>query len=172
MGQRSRPVHVCMYPRDLPTSIRTMCPREAHLGNGWSGCTTFVGGPQCRAAGTLVLPRSLSILRGTSQRSLQRSDREKEYSMDSAAPQRATPKRRPKTVGFGFWSVDAAQSIDTIVTAEMAGLDQIWLTQAPNAPDSLTVFAAAVSRTHQIRVGTAITQTYPRHPLVLAQQAL
>jgi alkanesulfonate monooxygenase SsuD/methylene tetrahydromethanopterin reductase-like flavin-dependent oxidoreductase (luciferase family) len=75
-------------------------------------------------------------------------------------------------VGFGFWSVDAAQSIDTIVAAEMAGLEQIWLTQAPSAPDSLTVFAAALSQTRQIRVGTAITQTYPRHPLVLAQQAL
>ena len=31
--------------------------------------------------------------------------------MHSAAPQSATPKRRPKTVGFGFWSVDAAQSM-------------------------------------------------------------
>jgi hypothetical protein len=37
--------------------------------------------------------------------------------MHSAAPQSATPKRQPKTVGFGFWSVDAAQSIDTIVAA-------------------------------------------------------
>src|SRR5690348_8169798 len=92
--------------------------------------------------------------------------------MYSGTSQSATHKRRPKTVGFGFWSVDAAQSIDTIVAAEMAGLEQIWLTQAPTAPDSLTVFAAALSQTRQIRVGTAITQTYPRHPLLLAQQAL
>jgi F420-dependent oxidoreductase-like protein len=92
--------------------------------------------------------------------------------MHSAAPQSATRKRRPKTVGFGFWSVDAARSIDTIVAAEMAGVRQIWLTQAPTAPDSLTVFAAALSQTRQIRVGTAITPTYPRHPLLLAQQAL
>jgi alkanesulfonate monooxygenase SsuD/methylene tetrahydromethanopterin reductase-like flavin-dependent oxidoreductase (luciferase family) len=92
--------------------------------------------------------------------------------MHSAAPQSATRKRRPKLVGFGFWSADAALSIDTIVAAEMAGVAQIWLTQAPTAPDSLTVFAAALSRTRQIRVGTAITQTYPRHPLLLAQQAL
>ena len=65
--------------------------------------------------------------------------------MHNTTPQSATPKRRPKTVGFGFWSVDAAQSIDTIVAAEMAGLEQIWLTQAPTAPDSLTVFAAALT---------------------------
>src|SRR5262249_46787449 len=91
--------------------------------------------------------------------------------MHSAAPQSATEKR-PKTVGFGFWSVDAAQSIDTIVAAETAGGAQIWLTQAPTPPDSLPVVAAALSRTRQIRVGTAITQTYPRHPLLLAQQAL
>src|SRR5262249_34352902 len=91
--------------------------------------------------------------------------------MHNAAPQ-STTEKRPKTVGFGFWSVDAARSIDTILAAEMAGVAQIWLTQAPTAPDSLTVFAAAVRQTRQIRVGTAITQTYPRHPLLLAQQAL
>ena len=92
--------------------------------------------------------------------------------MHSAAPQRAPRERRPKIVGFGFWSADAVLSIETIVAAELAGVAQIWLTQAPTAPDSLTVFAAALSRTRQIRVGTAITPTYPRHPLLLAQQAL
>ena len=40
----------------------------------WSDYTTFVGGPQCRAAGTLVLQRSLSASRVTSQRSLRTSE--------------------------------------------------------------------------------------------------
>ena len=67
--------HSCAGTRwDLPTSTTTMCQREARRGNGWSGFTTFVGGPQCRAAGTLVLQRSLSALRVTSQLSLRRSD--------------------------------------------------------------------------------------------------
>src|SRR4029453_14624896 len=114
---------MCRYRWDLPTSTRTMCPREAPRRNGWSDCTMFVGGQQCRAAGTLVLQRSLSILRATSQRSLRGFDGEKEHSMHSAAPQSATRMRRPKTVGFGFWSIDAAQSIDTIIAAEMAGVE-------------------------------------------------
>jgi F420-dependent oxidoreductase-like protein len=44
--------------------------------------------------------------------------------------------------------------------------------QPPTTPDTLTVLAAAAVRTTTIRLGTAIVPTYPRHPLVLAQQAL
>jgi alkanesulfonate monooxygenase SsuD/methylene tetrahydromethanopterin reductase-like flavin-dependent oxidoreductase (luciferase family) len=36
----------------------------------------------------------------------------------------------------------------------------------------LTTFAAAATKTSTVRLGTSIVQTYPRHPLVLAQQAL
>ena len=43
--------------------------------------------------------------------------------------------------------------------------------QNPVSVDSLTAFAAAVSRTRRIRVGTSIVPIYPRHPLALAQQA-
>jgi hypothetical protein len=39
-------------------------------------------------------------------------------------------------------------------------------------PDVLTMFAAAATRTSLVRLGTSITLIYPRHPLVLAQQAL
>jgi hypothetical protein len=36
----------------------------------------------------------------------------------------------------------------------------------------LTIFAAAATKTSKMRLGTAIVQTYPRHPLALAQQVL
>lgn len=49
---------------------------------------------------------------------------------------------------------------------------QVWMTQPPSAPDTLTLFAAAAARTSSVRLGTAIVPTYPRHPLVMAQQAL
>ena len=44
--------------------------------------------------------------------------------------------------------------------------------QPPNLPDALTTFAAAAAKTSTINLGTSIVPTYPRHPLVVAQQAL
>jgi len=64
-------------------------------------------------------------------------------------------------VGDGH-SMNAAAAINKIVAAEAAGIRQIWMNQA--YLDTLTIFA--------VRVGTAIVQTYPRHPLALAQKVL
>ena len=44
--------------------------------------------------------------------------------------------------------------------------------QSPFWPDTLTTLAAAATKTSTIRLGTSIVPTYPRHPLVMAQQAL
>jgi alkanesulfonate monooxygenase SsuD/methylene tetrahydromethanopterin reductase-like flavin-dependent oxidoreductase (luciferase family) len=45
--------------------------------------------------------------------------------------------------------------------------------QPPNLPDALTTLAAAAApKTSTVSLGTAIVPTYPRHPLVMAQQAL
>ena len=62
-------------------------------------------------------------------------------------------------------------AVKTIVVAEDAGVRQIWMVQPPNLPDVLTTFAAAAAKTSTINLGTSIVPTYPRHPLVLAQQA-
>jgi len=67
---------------------------------------------------------------------------------------------------------DATAVVSTIVAAEAAGVQQIWMTQSTPLPDTLTIFAAAAMKTSHIRMGTAIVPTYPRHPLALAQQAL
>jgi pimeloyl-ACP methyl ester carboxylesterase len=74
MARRFHPAIECRYPWALPTSTTTMCQREALCGNGRSGSTTFVGGPRCRAAGTVLARRSLSALRAISQPSSRRSD--------------------------------------------------------------------------------------------------
>jgi alkanesulfonate monooxygenase SsuD/methylene tetrahydromethanopterin reductase-like flavin-dependent oxidoreductase (luciferase family) len=73
-------------------------------------------------------------------------------------------------VGFVLGNVNAAAAIKQIVTAEEAGIRQIWKNQADL--DTLTIFAAAATKTSAVRLGTAIVQTYPRHPLALAQQVL
>ena len=75
-------------------------------------------------------------------------------------------------VGLIVDGANAAAAINTIVAAEDAGVRQIWMTQPPNLSDVLTIFAAAASKTSSVNLGTSIVPTYPRHPLVLAQQAL
>ena len=66
--------------------------------------------------------------------------------------------------------MNAAAAITKIVAAEAAGVQQIWMNQ--EYLDTLTIFAAAASKTSVVRLGTAVVQTYPRHPLALAQQVL
>jgi alkanesulfonate monooxygenase SsuD/methylene tetrahydromethanopterin reductase-like flavin-dependent oxidoreductase (luciferase family) len=79
-------------------------------------------------------------------------------------------------VGLVVDGTNAAEAVTTIATAEAAGVRQIWMTQSPSNPDTLTTFAASASasaaKTSTIRLGTSIVPTYPRHPLALAQQAL
>jgi F420-dependent oxidoreductase-like protein len=75
-------------------------------------------------------------------------------------------------VGLVVDGTNAAATVKTIAAAEAAGVRQIWMVQSPWSPDILTTFAAAATKTSTIRLGTSVVQTYPRHPLVLAQQAL
>ena len=75
-------------------------------------------------------------------------------------------------VGLVISGENAAAAVKTSVEAEAAGVRQIWMTHSPYLPDSLTILAAAATKTSTIRLGTSIVPTYPRHPLVMAQQAL
>ena len=75
-------------------------------------------------------------------------------------------------VGLIINGANAGAAVNTIITAEDTGVRQIWMSQPPNLPDVLTTFAAAAAKTYSINLGTSIVPTYPRHPLVLAQQAL
>jgi F420-dependent oxidoreductase-like protein len=63
------------------------------------------------------------------------------------------------------------EHVQRVVEAEEDGFDSIWLAQIFGA-DVLTVIALAGPRTKRIEIGTAVVPTYPRHPFVLAQQAL
>jgi F420-dependent oxidoreductase-like protein len=56
--------------------------------------------------------------------------------------------------------------------AEELGVPAAWLITGGADPDPLTLLAAAAVRTRRIVLGTAIVHTFPRHPLVLVQQAL
>jgi len=85
-----------------------------------------------------------------------------------------SPSRRPtrERIGLIVNGANAAAVIKTIAAAETAGVQQIWMTNTPWFPDVLTTLAAAAIKTSTVRLGTAIIPTYPRHPVVLAQEVL
>jgi F420-dependent oxidoreductase-like protein len=66
---------------------------------------------------------------------------------------------------------DVEGQVQAAVDAEKDGFDSIWYGQIFNT-DSLTVIAMAGPRTSRIEFGTSVIPTYPRHPVVMAQQAL
>jgi alkanesulfonate monooxygenase SsuD/methylene tetrahydromethanopterin reductase-like flavin-dependent oxidoreductase (luciferase family) len=76
-------------------------------------------------------------------------------------------------VGLIVDGANTAAAVKTIVAAETAGVQQIWMAQPTNLPDALTTFAAAAAaKISTVSLGTSILPTYPRLPLVIAQQAL
>ena len=75
-------------------------------------------------------------------------------------------------VGLVIEARDVETAINKIREAEQAGVQQVWMTQSVGMLDTLTLFAAVAAHTTQIRLGTSIVPIYPRHPLVMAQQAV
>lgn len=63
-----------------------------------------------------------------------------------------------------------AATLDAISLAESLGVPAVWHTSAVGDP--LVLYAAAASRTPRIELGTAVVPLFPRHPILLAQQAL
>ncbi|MEM7131292.1 MAG: LLM class F420-dependent oxidoreductase [Chloroflexota bacterium] len=66
-----------------------------------------------------------------------------------------------------------ADLIQHAIQAEQDGFDSFWFVQLPSGGcDVLTTIALAGQQTSRIELGTGVVPTYPRHPLVMAQQAL
>ena len=64
-----------------------------------------------------------------------------------------------------------SEMVDHAVEAERDGFSSYWVAQLA-IPDALTVLGAAGMATTTIELGTAVIATWPRHPLMLAAQAL
>ena len=56
--------------------------------------------------------------------------------------------------------------------ADEAGLDTVWTPQIPDEIDVMTAATLIGAATSRIEVGTSVVPLQPRHPVVLAQQAL
>jgi len=68
---------------------------------------------------------------------------------------------------------DSSTALTSIADLEQRGIPAAWLTSAgAGGADTLGVFTGAALRTQHILLGTAITQTFPRHPIAVAQQVL
>jgi F420-dependent oxidoreductase-like protein len=78
----------------------------------------------------------------------------------------------PLHAGLVIRRPSAAAAVEAIVQAEEMGLPAAWSTGGGQSQESVTVFAAAAARTKRITLGTCIVPTYPRHPIVLASQAV
>ena len=75
-----------------------------------------------------------------------------------------------KTIGVAVFGPDSAAVLAGIERAEELGIPAAWLTTGGAGLDALTIFGAAAVRTRRILLGTAITPTFTRHPVVVAQQ--
>jgi len=74
-------------------------------------------------------------------------------------------------IGTSVHVGNAKNLFDAILHAESAGVPAFWLTTGAG-PDAMTVFAAAAPATSRIRMGTAVVPTFPRNPVVVAQQSV
>ena len=78
-------------------------------------------------------------------------------------------------IGIFMGSMDIPPTLEgqiqRVFDAEEQGFDSFWFPQVFGA-DVLTVIALAGQKTQRIELGTAVVPTFPRHPVVLAQQAL
>jgi alkanesulfonate monooxygenase SsuD/methylene tetrahydromethanopterin reductase-like flavin-dependent oxidoreductase (luciferase family) len=75
-------------------------------------------------------------------------------------------------IGLAIARSTSAEAVDAAIAAEEESGYAVWSTVGGTAPDAMTIFAAAALRTTSIRLGMSIVPAYPRHPIVLASQAL
>lgn len=81
-----------------------------------------------------------------------------------------------KKIGIAGWGItfpgaDSAGILETLKRAEELGVYGVWLATGPTSQaDALTLLGAVAVSTQRMMLGTAITPTWPRHPVVIGQQ--
>ncbi|MCZ6789585.1 MAG: LLM class flavin-dependent oxidoreductase [Chloroflexi bacterium] len=73
-------------------------------------------------------------------------------------------------IGVAAMGGDTRSVLERILELERRGIPAAWLTTGGGGLDALTLFAAAGAQTKTISLGTSIVPTWPRHPVVTAQQ--
>ena len=76
-------------------------------------------------------------------------------------------------IGMVVTAGDSNAALNAVEDLDNRGIAAAWMTSgSTGGGDSIGVFTAAGPRTHSVVFGTAITQTFPRHPIAVAQQVL
>ena len=76
-------------------------------------------------------------------------------------------------IGAVITAGDSNAALKAVEDLENRGIAAAWMTSgSTGGGDSIGVFTAAGPSTKSIVFGTAITQTFPRHPIAVAQQVL
>jgi F420-dependent oxidoreductase-like protein len=76
-----------------------------------------------------------------------------------------------KRLGVVVSAPDSSAVLTSIANLEQWGIPAAWLTSAgAGGADPLGVFVGAALHTQHMLLGTAITQTFPRHPIAVVQQ--
>ena len=76
-----------------------------------------------------------------------------------------------KRLGVVVSAPESSAVLTSIADLEQQGIPAAWLTSAgAGGADTLSAFVGAALRTQHILLGTAITQTFPRHPIAAVQQ--
>src|SRR5918997_1136454 len=78
----------------------------------------------------------------------------------------------PLNAGLVIPRGSAAALVARVEQAERRGLATVWTPVGGPTADPVTAYAAAGAATDRIGLGTAVTPTYPRHPITLAAQAI
>src|SRR5436305_4246669 len=73
-------------------------------------------------------------------------------------------------IGVTLQAPNVIEGLEAIKRADGLGVSAVWLTSGGGGGDSLTVLALAARETEKIKLGTSIVPTWPRHPIVIAQQ--
>jgi F420-dependent oxidoreductase-like protein len=76
-----------------------------------------------------------------------------------------------KLIGIYIAGTKVKEIQAAIEHAEKLGIQATWMTTGGAQLDSITTFASAAEQTQNIKFGTSVVPTYPRHPLVMVQQA-
>jgi probable F420-dependent oxidoreductase len=79
---------------------------------------------------------------------------------------------RAISLSVSVFQPDAASTVSTVIAAERAGIDAVWIPAVPMSFDPLTLLGTIAGSTHRIAIGTGIVPTYPRHPATLVAQVL
>ena len=75
-----------------------------------------------------------------------------------------------RMIGVALTGQTSRQALDQVQQLDYLGIPAAWSTTGGSGGDAMTFFAAALMRSRDVILGTSIAPTYPRHPLVAAQQ--